>query len=158
MSIAIAGLALLLSGVGIWYAKKSADASAESAAASNASARVATAEDRRARTPHIDVSLHGRAPHDGDSAIYAVRNDGPQDLDSVIVYKPLPPSGIRYPVAVTGRTDWADAAEVGPLSLAETGRFTLSLGVDQQLPEFRVKIVCRAGEDEWELTRELEHP
>jgi hypothetical protein len=158
MTLTVAILALVVSGVGTWYAWRSARASEVSAEAAKASAKSAAAEDRRARTPQIVVTVDARAAHDGDVATYAIRNDGPQDLDSVVVHRPAPPDGIRYPVAATGQTDWQDTAEVGPLGLTQVGHFSLSCGSARKLPTFRVKIVCRAGNDQWELIRELDFP
>lgn len=158
MTIVVAILALVVSIVGTFYAWRSARASEASAEAAKASARSAAAEDRRARTPQVVVAVEKRAPHDGDVVVYSVRNDGPQDLDSVVVHRPAPTDGIRYPVAATGHSDWQDSAEVGPLALTQTGHFTLSCSSARKLPTFRVKIVCRAGLDQWELIRELDFP
>lgn len=162
MSTAIAILALIVSVVGAWYAKKSADSSklsaeaaTESAEAAKQSAAADLAEDHRARTPDIKIKVEKKTSHTGTSAIYVVRNDGPQDLDSVVVHRPRPANGITYGIAVTGATDFQDEADLGPLPLAQEARFTLSFGSAPKLPEFRVRIVCRRGDEEWHLTQLL---
>src|SRR6185437_8722079 len=90
------------------------------------------------------------------SAIFVVRNDGPQDLDSVVVHRPRPADGITYGIAVTSATDFQDQADLGQLAMAQEARFTLSYGSTPKLPEFRVRIVCRLGDEEWHLTQLLE--
>jgi len=84
--------------------------------------------------------------------IFAVRNDGPQDLESVTVYRPRTNDRITYPLAVTGITDYLpDAIDLGPLRLTEEAKFTLGCGGGMNLPEFRVRVECRSGADRWEL-------
>ena len=53
--------------------------------------------------------------------IYRVRNDGPQDLDSVTIHRPRPPDRITYPIAVTGGgAGWAtDEVTLGPPATKE---------------------------------------
>jgi hypothetical protein len=62
--------------------------------------------DRRERTPKLAVWLHSPAPPRADKAIHRLRNGGPTDLDSVVVYRPPPPTGSLIPwpgpVAVAG--------------------------------------------------------
>jgi hypothetical protein len=163
MSTAIAVLALIVSVVGAWYAKKSADSSKvsaeaakDSAGAARQSAAVDLAEDHRARTPDIQIKVERKTSYPGTSAIFVVRNDGPQDLDSVVVHRPRPADGITYGIAVTGATDFQDEADLGQLAMAQEARFTLSYGSAPKLPEFRVRIVCRLGDEEWHLTQLLE--
>ena len=99
----------------------------------------------------MTVAVERLVPRDGRDAIYRVTNEGPVDLDSVVVYEPVlgeVEGRIRHPVARTG-SDYSRTAEVGPIPMGTYGRFTLSLGVGVELPQFRVKIVSRAGEEEW---------
>lgn len=64
-----------------------------------------------------------------------------------------------YPVAATGRSGYADSAEIGPILLAQYGRFTLRVGSGGQLPDFRVKITCRAAEGPpWQIAETLLTP
>jgi hypothetical protein len=72
-----------------------------------------------------------------------------------VVHRPRPADGITYGIAVTGATDFQDEADLGPMAMAQEARFTLSFGSAPKLPEFRVRIVCRLGEEEWHLTQLL---
>jgi hypothetical protein len=91
--------------------------------------------------------------------IYRIRNDGPQSLDSVAVYRPRPPDQITYQIAVTGGGGFAsDEIELGPLGLTREARFTLGCGSGVDLPEFWVRIECRAGADLWEISQLLPPP
>lgn len=91
--------------------------------------------------------------------IYRVRNNGPQDLDALIVHRPRVPAGpripdgIKYPLAVTGGwTGWADdEIEFGRLPLGQVVDFTLCCGAEMKLRQFRVRIECLAGSDRWEM-------
>src|SRR4051812_30489886 len=137
MTQVVAWAALLVSVIGAWYtwrsvkaAERAAEASVRSARASEESARAAIADDHRAPTPELDVTLErpARWANDSDVAIYSVRNQGHEHLDSVIVHKPEVDDQVRYPVAATGRSDWSDQAEIGPLPVAGKAQFTLSVG------------------------------
>lgn len=150
IALVVSVLALAASGASVVYTRRQAHAAEQKT-------MLALAEDRRAREPTLSLSVHP-ATHDGSHAIYSVRNDGPQDLDSVVVCKPRPDDGINYPVAATGSTGWEDEAQIGPLALTQIGRFTLSIGTASSLPEFSVEIVCRAGDDEWRQVHQLAYP
>jgi hypothetical protein len=143
-------------------AKRSADAAEQAAGAAMITAQADKAEDHRQRTPKLGINVEAMAEHDGDSVIYRVRNNGSADLDSVVVHRPVMgdvEGRIRYDVAATTRTGWQDTAEIGPIPVAEYGRFTLALGHNATLPEFVVKIVCRAGAEEpWVITETLANP
>ena len=159
--VLIAVLALVASAFSVWYAKRSADASdrsaeasGRSALASEVSASTAQAEDRRARSPRLTVEREGRPSSAETSVIFTLRNVAPDDLDSVILHRPMTDDGLRYPVARVG-TDWSDVADLGALALGQSGRFTLSVGSAQDLPEFWVRITCREGDDEWNLLERL---
>ena len=45
-----------------------------------------------------------------------------------------------------------------PLALGEERRFVLAVGFTPSLPTFRVRIVCRAGDDGWEWSEPLDSP
>ncbi len=100
---------------------------------------------------------------DASDVIYRVHNlDGP-DLVSVLVHRPAVGAadggGVVYPVAATGRSDYADSAEIGPIPLAEYRRFTFKIGSAPELPEFRVKITCTAhGFESWNIGETLATP
>lgn len=144
--------ALVLSAIALILTYKSADASVRSA-------RAAEASDYRARTPQLAILLDVPEPAPNDRVIYRIRNDGPQGVDSLIMYRPKPPNGIKYPLAVTSRTDWMDdEIELGPLGLGEENRFTLCCSSTPELPEFRVMIRCKAGVDVWEMSSLLPPP
>lgn len=139
--------------IGVRHAKRSARASERSAQA-------AEAVDRRARTPRLTIVLDHPEPAPNDRVIYRLCNDGPQDLDSIVVFRPRPPDRITYPIAWTGRSNgWVDdEVDIGPLTLGQETRITLCCGVAQDLPEFRVRIECRAGTDSWTLLETLPPP
>ncbi|WP_155859341.1 hypothetical protein [Cellulomonas sp. KRMCY2] len=141
-------------------ARRSADAAEKSAGAAAVTAEADRAEDQRQRHPRLAVAVERLVPHDGPDAIYRVTNEGPTDLDSVVVYEPIlgeVEGRIRHPVARTG-LDYGRTAEVGPIPMGAYGRFTLSLGAGAGLPQFRVKIVSRAGQEEWSDVVLLDHP
>ncbi|MFC7487246.1 hypothetical protein ACOCJ7_00075 [Knoellia sp. CPCC 206453] len=112
------------------------------------------AEDRRARTPQLTVMREGRASNGETAVIFSLRCTAPEDLDSVIVHRPVTEDGIKYPVALVG-TDWSDSADLGAVPLGHRGRFILSVGSAHALPTFWVSIVCRSGADEWNLDEKL---
>jgi hypothetical protein len=107
--------------------------------------------DRRERTPRLAVQLDSPTPAPNDRVIYRVRNDGPQDLDSVLMCQPRTRDRITYPVMRTGDPNgWADdEAELGPLAMTQEVAVMLCCGAAGELPEFRVRVVCRAGDETW---------
>lgn len=130
-----------------------------SAIAADRSADAAEAAERRERTPQLSILITDKAEAPCDKAIYRVRNEGPQDLDSVTVYRPRTPDRITYPIAATGRTSWVeDEVDLGPLALTEEVRFTLCCGAAEELPEYLVRIECAAGDDRWTITKTLPPP
>jgi len=141
-------------------AKRSADAAEKSAGAATITAEADRAEDHRRRQPQLLVAVEALAEHDGTAVIYRVTNEGPTDLASVVVHEPIlgeVEGRIRHPVARTGM-DYGATAEIGPIPCGTYGRFTLSLGSGGVLPEFRVKIVSRAGSEEWREVVLLDRP
>ena len=133
--------------------------SKRSAVASERSASVAVDSDRRARTPKIRIVLDAPEPAPNDRVIYRLYNDGPQDLDSITVYRPEVRGGIVYPIAGTDvSTDWEDEVNLGQLRFGKETRITLCCGRTAKVPEFRVRITCRAGGDTWELVELLPSP
>ena len=91
----------------------------------------------------------------GPDVLYEVRNDGRKDLDSEIVERPITSDRVRYPIARLGSV-WADLAELGPLPMGASCGLMLCVGATPTLPEFRVRVTCRAGEDTWTLSKFLE--
>ena len=146
-------MATALSIVAILMALGSARASARSADA-------AEAVDRRERTPRLAVQLDSPTPAPNDRVIYRVRNNGPQDLDSVLMYQPRTRDRITDPLTRTGDPNgWADdEAELGPLAMTQEVAVTLCCGAAGELPGFRVRVVCRAGDETWELPVALPDP
>lgn len=141
-------------------AKRSADAAEKSAGAAAVTAEADHAEDHRRRTPRLVMTIDAKAEHDGTEVIYRVTNEGPADLDSVVVHRPLlgdVEGRIVHPVARTG-AEYSDAAEIGPIAMGTYGRFTLRLGSGVVLPEFRVKIVSIAGDESWSSVARLDEP
>jgi hypothetical protein len=142
--VGVAALVLSLVAIGVSiasvvYTKRQADA--------------ATKAEWRANKPVWAVEIEQQVDERADAAIYRVRNDGPQDLDSVSVHPPKTDDGVRYPVAPVGREwpeDLATEAALGSLAMGQTGRFVLSIGVRVETPEFRVRLVATRGKDTWE--------
>ncbi len=115
----------------------------------------AEAVDRRARQPHL-AFMAEEVPATESRVVFTVRNDGPQDLGSLLVYRPRPSGGVTYPLAVLGQDFQDDEIEIGPLDLNQTAKFVLAIGSSVERPEFRVRVVARAGSDQWTLFRHLE--
>lgn len=69
--------------------KRSADAAEMSTGAAAATAEADRAEDHRRRTPRLVVAVEAKTEHDGTNVIYCVSNEGPADLDSVVVNRPI---------------------------------------------------------------------
>ncbi len=162
-ALTVAAVAAVFSGLSWAEVKRSAHAAEGSAGAAERSAKVAEAADRRARTPQLTIILDNPVEAPGDRAIYRVRNDGPRDLDALIVSRPRPPDdpgGIKYPFAVTGGTQgWADdEITLGPIPMGQEVRFTLCCSAAVELPEFRVRMACRAEDDIWTLNELLPSP
>lgn len=153
-------ISIIVSVLALAIALASAVFSYRSSRAATRSANAVEASERRARTPELVIVLDRPTPAPNDRVIYRVRNDGPQDLDSVLVYRPRPTDGIKYPITITGGcTGWAvDEVDLGPLALTEEARFTLCCSAAQQLPEFRVRIECRSGTEEWTVHKLLPSP
>lgn len=156
VAVVIAGLALVVSIGAVWYTRRTAKDTARQA-------DIAEAAHHLASTPNLTVTLKDRSGS-GPDILYEVRNDGSQDLDSVIVHRPELPDHIRYPVARLG-TDYSDQAELGPLNIGEARSFLLCVGPSLTAPpegpelnvrEFQVRIICRVGTRTWPLSRSLE--
>lgn len=152
--------ALVVSIVAAFFAYRSWKASDRSARAADRSASAAESADRLEREPKLPLWLDRPAPAPVDRVIYQIRNDGPQDLSSVVIYRPRPEDGIKYPLAVTGDpASWADdQIDLGPLKVTEQAKFTLCCGGARHLPEFRVRLECKSGSDEWVLSQPLPPP
>lgn len=151
-ALAISILALVAAVVAAFSGWRSAGASAQSA-------RVALAADRRARRPRLRIEFLSPAQAPGDRVIYRVFNDGPQDLDRIVVHRPRPPDGIIYGVVTTevGR-DFGDEAPHEALPIGGHFRFTLCCGAAEHLPVFQCRVECRAEEDAWTEFLTLENP
>jgi hypothetical protein len=142
-------------------ARRSADAAERAAGAAMVTAEADQAADHRAREPRLIVTVENMVEHDASEAIFRVLNNGPVDLESVIVHRPIlgeVEGRVRHQVAHTGVTDYASWANLGPIAVTEYERFTLSLGIRDELPEFRIRMVCSAGDESWPLTFLLDHP
>lgn len=113
--------------------------------------------DLRARRPSLGVSLHESVVGGVPTALYYVENQGLEDLDSVVVFRPVTVDGVWYGVAKLG-TDFGDSAELGPLEIKAKRGLVLGIGSAEDLPEFRVRIHCRIGKDVWEDAHVLVDP
>jgi hypothetical protein len=152
MSVALSVVALIVAIASAVYARRVGVHTRRSADAAEKTLR-----DEHKPLLSIDIDRPGEQ---GDRAIYRVRNDGPQDLDEVVIYRPRPPDRIEYHIAVTGGGGgWAeDEITLGGLRLTQQARFTLSCGNAPTLPEFRVRIECRSGKDRWSIPYLLPSP
>lgn len=115
-------------------------------------------QDHRARTPRIAIDLPAKCDVADSSVVYTLRNEGPHDLDSVIVEWPKVSGNLEYPVAALGHR-FGDVADLGLIEVGDSKGFVLSIGSAERLPEFRVRVVCRRRDEEpWEITVKLEDP
>ena len=146
----LSAVAVVVSLVALGYSRN-ATASAERAA------DAAQSTDRQGRTPQLDISLLSPAPSPSDKAIYRVRNDGPQDLSAMTVFRPRPPDRITYPLAITGQ-NYADDGITFSLNVGDNVDFIFCCGTADHLPLFRVRIECESGPDRWTLSEELPPP
>jgi len=146
--VAVAALVVSLVALGL---------SAFSVLYTRAQARAATSADLRARHPVLGLTLHQSASAGETTALYYLENQGAEDLDSVVVFRPETADGVDYPVARLGQ-DFADEAELGPLGMKAKQAFVLCIGPAEMLPEFRVRIRCRIGKDSWEDAYVLDDP
>ena len=73
----------------------------------------------------------------------------PKTSPRFVVFRPVTEDRVRYPVARLGQ-DFRDEAELGPLEIKAKQGFVPSIGSADDLPEFRVRIRCRIGNDSWE--------
>jgi hypothetical protein len=151
VAICIGGLAAVISAIAVRYSASAVRAAKESARSAVRSADFAAAEDRRSRTPNLAIWLSDGAPGTQSIAIYRIRNDGPHDLDSVVISQPLTSDQITYRLSHTGHNQTNAPLGIGPLALNEETRLTLECGGNPVLPDFRVRIRCQAGIDSWEL-------
>lgn len=109
--------------------------------------------------PHLFIEITG--PPQSEQipwAYYSVRNDGPQDLDEVTVYRPLTTDGIVYRIGYIGQKTVAEELSLGALALGRQVSFALQCGAAPELPPFWVKIECRKGEERWQLLDLLPSP
>ena len=133
-----------------------------SAAYTRQQALLARARSLRERTPHFTVTLSSPAPPPGDRAIYLIHLDGPEELSAVLIHKPHTTGNTSYPVTPTDLgVGWQDAAELGPMRLGDTKRFTLCCGSADATPEFEVRIDCVGANqrhDRWQILEVLAPP
>lgn len=120
-------------------------------------AMAAKRADHRARHPRLGLSLDVLASSGVDKVLYYIENQGQEDLDSVVVFRPVTTDGVRYPVAKLGG-EYVDSADLGPLEIKARQGWVLGIGAAENLPQFRVRIHCRIGKDTWEDAYVLEDP
>jgi len=127
----LSAAALIVSVVAVGYSRKATAAADRSAIAAERSADAAQSSDRLSRVPQLDLTLVHPAPPPTDKAIYRVRNDGPQDLSAVTIFRPRPPDRITYPLAITGLS-WADDEISFPLKIGDYKEITFCCGAADQ--------------------------
>ena len=138
-ALIVAALALIVSLGSAIYTRRQTHAS-------ESQARAARNADIREREPRLEVTLNEKVGEGDTSALYYFRNRGPQDLESVVMQRPKTDDGVLYDIARLGG-DCGGEAELGPLELGHRQGFVLAIGSREHLPEFRVRVVCRAGGD-----------
>jgi len=155
-SVVISVLALLVAAAsarytrrGAWHSKRTAD--------------VAEATLHDQHTPVLKIWLDGTGPSGQvPQAYYTVSNDGPQDLDEVVVHRPQPSGDVGYWVGHVGQTAEPDGVNLGALAMGREARFTLFYVYGnvppEALPRFSVPIDCRKGEERWRLLWVLPPP
>jgi hypothetical protein len=154
-ALAIAIVSIVVAGGSVYYAWRSARAAEEAT-------RISADQHRREREPQIRIWLptEEQARVTDDRVIYRLINEGPDDLESVVVHRPFTTAdSVVRQIAVTGGTDWQDDADFGALPIGAERQFTVSIGTaseGQEEPDLRVRIVCRRGTDSWELVRVLD--
>jgi len=167
MSIALGVLALLVALASVGYARRSvrqatrsADAAEASAVHARRSADAAEAAIHDQHAPRLKVWLDGLGPEaDIPRAFYTVRNDGPQDLDAVTVYRPRPSGTVGYWVGPPGLATAGEQVSLGALALGGQALFTLFYVYRTgELPEFAVPIECRKDKERWQLLEVLPPP
>jgi hypothetical protein len=136
-------VALVLSGLSALYTRKQAQA--------------ATRADLRARRPALEVTLHASVSSGETTAMFYVENKGAEDLDSVVVFRPMTSDGVHYAVARLGQ-EFGDEADLGRLEIRAKQGLVLSIGSADDLPEFRVRVRSRIGNDTWEDAYVLDDP
>jgi hypothetical protein len=147
-ALVVAGLALVVALTSAFYTRRAT-------MSSETSTRLAAEADKRERTPRLTVTPE-KGGGAGGQIFYTLQNDGPHDLDSVVVRRPRTADGITYPVRNPGG-DWADyGVDLGAIPLTEERRFSLAVQTGQPLPVFRVVVVCVAGDDRWEVIETLD--
>lgn len=140
--------ALVASLYAVWYARRAA-------AASEVQAKVAAAADHRAREPKLTFEVKRAAREADGRAWIEVTNDGPNDLDSVVIYRPETDDLVRYPVAPMGG-EVGDEAELGPMPRLSKREFLLVVGPGaQRLPRFVIRTSAYVGEERWDGAHEL---
>lgn len=114
--------------------------------------------ERLAKEPRLTLIAEDVGDEDARQVFYRLRNDGPRDLDSVVVFRPRPSDGLTYAIAKVGGA-WADDdVELGRLALTQEAHLTFACGSTRPWPDFRVIISGKAGRDSWRLVRSLEEP
>jgi hypothetical protein len=155
----LTALGIVLAAASLIFIIRTYRATGKNTDAIEANTAAIAAIDRRERVPKLEVWLEHPAPPGTDRVIYYLRNDGPTDLDSVVVYRPRTADRITYPIAQTGRGSWEDdEVDIGPLALGQRVAVTLCCGVADVLPEFRCRLECRHGEDAWTVVLLLPTP
>lgn len=118
---------------------------------------VAIAEDRRASTPDLNISLDEQVSAGETRALHsAQRRRGRPRLGSCAATGdarrgPLPAGTLGRRVRRHGGTG-------SPLAMGGAAGLVLLIGPAGQLPESRVRVVCRMANDAWESSRLLDDP
>jgi hypothetical protein len=155
LTLVIAVFGVAVAGLALRTARRSAAAAERSAFAAEASANTASAEDLRARTPDLEVEVPNPAYPNDNIVMFCLRNVGPQDLDSVVIHQPDTDDALDYAIAAADVGMWANRVDIGALALNERAEITLRCGPAVDLPTFRLRIECSAGNDQWAVSRTL---
>ncbi|MEN2742495.1 hypothetical protein ABCS02_32365 [Microbacterium sp. X-17] len=152
VSLVVAALSATVAIISVVYARRSARAAESSAA-------VSTDRHRRDREPQLRIWLPEMIDVAEDKAIYHLINDGPDDLDSVVIFKPFATDDLSRPIAITGEGNFRHEIQLGALPMGVERRFTVAVGAGSDSrtdPDLRLRIVCTRGSDTWTLVKALE--
>jgi hypothetical protein len=133
IALVLSGLALAVSLLAVWHAKRSADA--------------AVAAERHERRPRLDVELVG---HSSSLPVWRITNRGPVDLDSLVVTPPLAEvDGVRITHGLHTEAGNVARLDLGPLAISASATVRLLIAEEGQGKTLTLPMIAGAGKDRW---------